>query len=82
MRMVEVSEQANRSGALRPVLLIVGVVAMGMGIFGIGFGSFWAPAALEFFAGNEIAENFELVIPFVPIFLIALGAYLLVGYPQ
>ena len=80
--MVEVSEQPNKCGALRLVLAIIGAATVGIGIFGIGFGSFWAPAALELFAGNEIAENFELVIPFVPILLIALGAYLLVEYQQ
>jgi hypothetical protein len=50
--------------------------ALGLGIFGIGFGSFWAPAALKLVAGNEIAQKFELALPFVPIGLIALAALL------
>ena len=80
--MVEVSQQPNKSGALRLVLMIAGAAAVGMGIFGIGFGSLWAPTALELFAGNEMAENFELAIPFSPILLIALGAFLAVKSRQ
>jgi len=74
--MVEVSEEAKASGALRLALMIGGIAAAGAGIFGIAFGSLWAPTALELFAGNEIVQNFELVIPFLPILLIALGAWL------
>ena len=80
--MVEVSEQPNRSAGLRLVLMIAGAVAVGMGIFGIGFGSFWAPAALEIFSRNEVAQKFELVLPFLPISLIALGAFLAVKSRQ
>ena len=80
--MAEVSQPPKKSGALRLVLMIAGAAAVGMGIFGIGFGSFWAPTALELFAGNEVVEIFELAIPFSPIFLIALGAFLAVKSRQ
>jgi hypothetical protein len=56
--------------------MILAAAAVGMGVFGFAFGSLWAPTALALFARNEVAQHFELVIPFVPIFLIALGAVL------
>ena len=68
----------RRSGALRALLMILGAAAVGMGVFGIAFGSLWAPTALALFARNEVAQHFELVVPFLPIFLIALGAVLVV----
>jgi len=58
--------------------MTVAAAALGVGIFGIAFGSFWAPAALELVAGNEIAQMFELALPFAPISLIALGVFLAV----
>jgi len=80
--MVEVSDRANRPAALRLLLLVAGTAAVGTGILGIGSGSFWAPATLDFFYGNEIAQKFELVIPFLPILLIALGTFLAVESRQ
>jgi hypothetical protein len=80
--MVEITRQPNKSGSLRLVLMIAGAVAVGTGIFGIGFGSFWAPTALAFFAVDEVVQKFTLVIPFFPIFLIALGALLAVKSRQ
>ena len=76
--MIENSEHSNHSGARRLALMLAAVAAVGMGIFGIAFGSFWAPTALAFFAGREVVQNFELIVPFVPISAIALGAYLAV----
>ena len=64
----------RKSGALRALLMILAAAAVGMGVFGIAFGSLWAPAALALFARNEVAQHFELVVPFLPISLIALGA--------
>lgn len=80
--MVEVSERANQSAALRLVFMIVGAAAAGMGVLGIAFGSFWAPTALELFYGNETAQKFEFVVPFLPILLIALGTFLAVKSRQ
>lgn len=77
-RIVEISERPKKSAALRLATMTAAVAALGAGIFGIGFGSCWAPAALKLVAGNEFAQNFELAIPFVPISLIALAAFLAV----
>ena len=51
---------------------------MGTGVFGIAFGSLWAPTALAWFDSNDFVRRFELVVPFLPIFLIAIGAFLAV----
>jgi hypothetical protein len=76
--MVETSARSQKSGAHRGILLTTAAASSGVGIFGIGFGGLWAPKALKFAAGNEIASVFEFAIPFAPISLIALGAYLAV----
>jgi hypothetical protein len=76
--MVEIPERPKESGALRLATMTVAAAPLGVGIFGIGFGSFWAPAALERVASNEIAQKFDLALPFVPISLITLGVFLAV----
>jgi hypothetical protein len=68
----------QRSNLLCALFRVLGVAAVAAGVFGIVFGSHWAPGALAVFARNEIAQNFELVVPFLPILLVALGAFLVV----
>jgi hypothetical protein len=62
--------------------MIAGAAAVGIGTFGIAFGSLWAPTALALFSGNEVVQKFELVVPFLPILLIAVGASLAVRSRQ
>jgi len=78
MSMLEGSEQANLADSLRSLFMIVGGASAGTGVFGITFGSIWSPTVLGFFAERPVLQNFELVVPFLPIFLIALGASLFV----
>ena len=72
------AERQKRNGLPRVVLMIAGVAMVSTGVLGISVGSIWAPAALQFFASNESVQKFELIIPFLPILLIAFGAYLAV----
>jgi hypothetical protein len=75
----ELSEPAARpSGALRALCMVLGVAAVGTGVFGIAFGSLWAATALAWFDSNDFVRHFELAVPFLPIFLIAIGAVLAV----
>ena len=67
------------SRPLRTVLTMAGLVAVGIGLLGVSLGSFWAPMALDLFSSNDVARHFELIVPFLPIFVIALGAALAVG---
>ena len=57
--------------------LICGKSFVLLGLAGIGLGSIWAPPTLAFFASYQFAQKFELIIPFLPIFLILLGAFVL-----
>jgi hypothetical protein len=77
-RMVEGTERPKQSRALRLATIALAATSLGVGIFGISFGSIWAPAALELVASSELAQKFELALPFVPISLIAMGAFLAV----
>ena len=76
--MAEGLERPKQSRALRLAAITLAAASLGVGIFGVSFGSIWAPTALELVASNELAQKFELALPFVPIFLIALGAFLAV----
>lgn len=68
-------KQCAESNVLRPTLVILGSSLALSGLVGITFGSLWAPATLASFASNDVAQNFELIIPFLPILLIWSGAY-------
>ena len=63
---------------LQLALKISGASAVAVGLLAIGFGSFWASRTLELFASSSIGRAFETFVPFLPIFLIAFGAFLLV----
>ena len=64
------------------VLKISGAGAVVVGLLAIGFGSFWASRTLELFSSSSIGRAFETWVPFMPIFLITFGAYLLVKSRQ
>jgi hypothetical protein len=76
------SESPDNSTLRRRTLVVAGAAGIGLGIIGITFGSLWAPAALALFSGNAFARNFELIVPFFPILLIASGAALVVRSGQ
>jgi hypothetical protein len=59
-----------------------GGTAVALGVLAIGFGSLWASQALDLFGQSAIGRVFEILVPFLPIFLILLGAYLLVRARQ
>jgi hypothetical protein len=73
------SRQANR---VRFALAIAGVAAVVVGLAAIAFGSFWASDSLELFSRSSIGRALELFLPFLPIFLIAFGAFLLIRSRQ
>jgi hypothetical protein len=55
-----------------------GAGAVTVGLLALAFGSLWASRALELVSGSSIAAVFDTLLPFLPIFLIASGAFLLV----
>ena len=58
-------------------VLAVYQMAVVVGVLAIGFGSFWASRTLELFSSSSIGPAFETLVPFLPILLIAFGAFLL-----
>ncbi len=59
-------------------LKISGAAAVVVGVLAIAFGSVWASGAMDLFASSAVGRVFESFVPFLPIFLIAFGAFLLV----
>ena len=67
---------------IRFALKVSGAAAVAVGVLAICFGSFWASQTLEFFDSSSIGRVFETLVPFLPILLIAFGAFLLVRSRQ
>ncbi len=63
-------------------LKISGAAAVIAGVLAIAFGSLWASRTMELFASSSIGRALETWVPFLPIFLIAIGAFLLVKSRQ
>ena len=76
---LKVATKDAPGGPIRPALLGVGLVAVAAGLLGIGLGSLWEPGVWGLFEIFGAAATWmELPVPFFPIFLIALGATLVV----
>ena len=60
------------------VTKLVGVMIAVVGLVMIALGAQWAAAALSLVPDSALGILFELVIPFVPILLIASDAWILV----
>ena len=75
--MLDSTERLSVSGKTRPAVKIAGIAAVAIGILGISFGSLWAQQALDFFAANVILSKAEIIVPFLPILLIAAGTLLI-----
>ncbi len=66
----------------QPVLMLLGIVVVGFGLIAATFGSVWREPAEELLTGYAITRIPELYLPywpfepFLPLFIIALGAFL------
>lgn len=60
------------------VLKISGVATIVAGVAAVAFGSLWAPRALEIVYDGPVSWPLDSLVPFAPVFAIALGAQLLV----
>ena len=54
------------------------ILQAGINVF-LLFGSAWAPIVLEVLAGSEIGAWLELLVPFLPMLFIGIGAVLYVS---
>ncbi len=68
----------------RPQFLVSGILAVVVGLIGNSFGSAWSPQVYEFLDGFKIINFIDTFapyfpgVPFYPIFIIMLGAFLIV----
>ena len=66
------------------LFLLPGFIAVLLGLTGSAFGSVWSPQVYDFLFGFKIIESIDTfmpyfpLVPFYPIFLMMLGAFLIV----
>ena len=76
--------QANTGGLGKLLFLVSGIVAVAIGLIGSIFGSAWSPQVYEFLFGFRVIESIDAfmpyfpLVPFYPIFIMILGAFLVV----
>jgi len=69
---------------MRKLVLVLGVIAVGIGLIGSSFGRAWSPQVYDFLFDFKIIESIDSfmpyfpLVPFYPMFLIMLGAFLIV----
>ncbi len=82
--MPDETSQTDTGGICRLLFLVSGTVAVVVGLIGSSFGSAWSPQVYEFLFGFKIVEFIDSfmpyfpLVPFYPIFIMMLGAYLIV----
>lgn len=69
---------------MRKLLLASGIVAIGIGLVGSSFGRAWSPQVYDYLFEFQIIESIDSfmpyfpLVPFYPMLLIMLGAFLIV----
>ena len=69
---------------MRKLFLALGIVAVGIGLIGSSFGRAWSPQVYDFLFEFKLIESIDSfmpyfpLVPFYPMFLIILGAFLIV----
>ena len=69
---------------MRKLFLASGIVAVGIGLVGSSFGRAWSPQVYDYLFEFRIIESIDSfmpyfpLVPFYPMFLILLGAFLIV----
>jgi hypothetical protein len=82
--MQDKANQSNTGGIRQLLFLATGIVAVVIGLIGSSYGSAWSPQAYEFLFGFRIIESIDTFmpyfpfVPFYPIFIMMLGAFLIV----
>ncbi len=76
--------QSNSSGIGKLILLLVGVVAIAIGLIGSSLGAAWSPQVYEFLFGFKVINFIDIfmpyfpMVPFYPMFIMILGALLII----
>jgi hypothetical protein len=76
--------QSNTGGIRKLLFLVTGIVAVGIGLIGSSFGRAWSPQVYEFLFGFQIVTSIDSfmpyfpLVPFYPMFIMVLGAFLII----
>jgi len=76
------SNQSPGNTKLQSAQLLVAVALVMMGLYLAAFGNAWAPIVLKRLPDSGIGAWLELIVPFLPMAFIGLGATLLVSARQ
>jgi membrane-bound ClpP family serine protease len=74
---------SNTGGIRKLLFLVAGIVALVIGLIGSSFGRAWSPQVYEFLFGFKIVIFIDSfmpyfpLVPFYPMFIMVLGAYLI-----
>ena len=78
------AKRSSDGGSETFVFLVTGFAVIIVGLVGASFGSAWSPQVYEYLFGFGIVESIDAfmpyfpLVPFYPIFVIMLGAFLIV----
>ncbi len=76
--------QSEARGMRSLLFLVSGILAVAIGLIGSSFGSAWSPQVYEFLFGFKVIESIDAFapyfpgVPFYPIFIMVMGAFLIV----
>ncbi len=82
--MQDTTTQSNTSGIAKLLLLLFGVVAIAIGLIGSSFGAAWSPQVYEFLFSLKVVNFIDSfmpyfpMVPFYPLFIMILGALLII----
>jgi len=82
--MQDEATQSDTGGIRTLIYLVLGIVALIVGLIGSSFGRAWSPQVYDFLFGFKIIEYLDSFtpyfpgVPFYPIFIMMLGAFLIV----
>jgi len=75
----------SKTGRIQKLLfLVAGIVAVVIGLIGSSLGSSWSPQVYEFLFAFEVIASIDTfmpyfpLVPFYPVFIMMLGAFLIV----
>ena len=76
--------QSEARGMRSLLFLVSGILAVAIGLIGSSFGSAWSPQVYDFLFGFKVIESIDVFapyfpgVPFYPIFIMMIGAFLIV----
>jgi len=82
--MQDKTKPTNTRSMRQILFLVAGIAAVVVGLIGSSFGSAWSPQVYEFLFGFQIIESVDSfmpyfpLVPFYPMFIMILGAFLIV----